>query len=295
MFRRNELVCLVSILSMTSVWTASFAQEKIYSGPQVGEELPPFTVRGVYDESAGKEMDFVSDANGKPIVLIFVHDLNRQAIGFTRILTQYTRDRAKHGLATGVVWLDNDVTEGENTLKRIRHALTDSVPIGISVDGREGPGAYGLNRKVTITVLVGKENRITGNFALVQPSLQTDLTPIVEHISKLLGTPAPKLEELTGPTERMQSSNEKPAVPNLRPYLAPIIRLDASNEQVDEAAAKLIALADKDEAVRKELGRITSTIVNAQKLENYGTPRAREFIAKWAKQYGPESSPPAPK
>ena len=101
--------------------------DKVFSGPQVGETLPPLPVRGVFDAEAGKELDFVRQADGKPIVLIFVHDVNRPSVGMTRALTMYTVQRAKDGLTTGVVWLDDDVTAAESTLQRIRHALTPGI------------------------------------------------------------------------------------------------------------------------------------------------------------------------
>ena len=46
--------------------------------------------------------------------------------------------------------------------------------MGVSVDGAEGPGAWGLNREVAMTVVVGKDGKATANFALVQPSVQSD-------------------------------------------------------------------------------------------------------------------------
>src|SRR5215213_10202669 len=102
--------------------------ERPFSGPQVGEKLPPLRVRGVFDADAGKDLDFVTQAAGRPIVLIFVHDVNRQSIGMTRALTAYTVRRARDGVATGVVWLDDDATVAEATLKRVRHALTPGAP-----------------------------------------------------------------------------------------------------------------------------------------------------------------------
>jgi hypothetical protein len=44
-------------------------KEELFSGPQVGEKLPAFKVRGVLG-SEGKELDFVTKADGKPIVLV---------------------------------------------------------------------------------------------------------------------------------------------------------------------------------------------------------------------------------
>ncbi len=267
------------------------ADEKIFSGPQVGEKLSPFKVRGVFDEAAGTEIDFVSKANGQPIVLIFVHDVNRQSISMTRILSHYTHSRAKEGLATGVVWLDDDATEAENTLKRIRHALTSDAPTGISLDGREGPGSYGLNRNVMLTILVGNQGKVAGNFALVQPSLQADLPTILESIVAVAGGTVPQLEELDGMRDMMKMTQRDPKEPqvdspNMRPLLAPLIQKTATNEAVDIAAKAIEAFIEKDEVAKKELGRIASTIVNAGKLENYGTPPAQEYLRRWAKSYG---------
>ncbi|MEQ1825526.1 MAG: hypothetical protein ABL921_06250 [Pirellula sp.] len=282
MIRTSFILVIVCILSLNA-----FGQDKVFSGPQVGEPLVPFKVRGVYDQDAGREIDFVSEANGKAIVLVFVHELNRQSIGFTRSLTQYTRDRAKDGLTTGVVWLDDDATEAEITLKRIKHGFAEKVPIGISVDGREGPGAYGLNRKVMLTILVGKENKVTGNYALVQPSLQSDLIPIVEKVVSHVGGSVPKLETLIGTNanERMQPKAAT-SVPDLRPYIAPVISRAATQEDVARAAKVVVEFVEKNEGAKTELGRIATTIVNSGRLETYGTPAAQEYLAKWAKEYG---------
>jgi hypothetical protein len=291
----NPSVQSVIALSLALVGSLA-ADEQIFSGPQVGEKLPSFKVRGAFDDDAGKDLDFVARANGKPIVLIFVHDVNRQSIGMVRILSQYTVSRAKDGLATGIVWLDDDATEAESTLKRIRHALAPGAPTGISVDGREGPGSYGLNRNVMLTILVGKEGKVTANFALVQPSLQADLPKILQSVVAVAGGKAPKLDELEGmrAMARNQPGRVEPAegqVANLRPLLAPVIRRDASDEQVDAAAKKVEERIEKDEAVRKEVGRIATTIVESGKLANYGTPRAQEHLKKWAKQYGGKPAP----
>lgn len=277
------------------------ADEPIFSGPQVGEKLPAFKVRGVFDEEAGKELDFVSQAGEKPIVLVFVHDVNRQSVSVVRVLTGYTTSRAKDGLTTGVVWLNDDATAIENRLKQMRHALTPKATNGISMDGREGPGSYGLNRNVQLTILIGKEGKVTGNFALVQPSLQVDLPKILASVVAVAGGTVPKLEELDGMREMMRRAPTQDAqAPNLRPLLQPVIKLDASKVDVEKAAKAVEEHVSKDEAAKKELGRIASTIVNNGKVENYGTATCQEYLKKWAKEYGPKTdaakdSPPEQK
>jgi hypothetical protein len=286
--RRFEIILAIAIASGFAGRLC--ADEPIYSGPQKGEKLASFKVRGVFDDEAGKEIDFVAEAKGQPIVLIFVQDANRPSIGLTRVLSAYTVSRAKDGLFTGIVWLAEDATEAENALKRMRHALTPRASTGISLDGREGPGSYGLNRNVTLTILVGKEGRVTANFALVQPSLQADLPKIVDQVVAVAGGKAPKLEEIEGVGPMMQRPAAAEPDPNLRRLITPVIRKDASPEQVDQAARALEAYVAEHDAARKEVGRIASTIVGGGKLSDYGTERAREYLRKWAKEY---VAPPA--
>jgi hypothetical protein len=265
----------------------------LFSGPQVGEALPAFTVRGVFDQDAGKELNFVASADGRPIVLIFVHDVTRPSISMTRILSQYTASRAPDGVTTGVVWLDDDATAAENQLKRIRHALAANAPIGVSVDGREGPGSYGLNRNVMLTILVGNQGKVTANYALVQPSLQVDLPKILASVVEVAGGEVPKLEDLEGMNETMRRQVASPQSPEMRPLLMPLIRRDASPEQVDEAARVIESRASKEPAIAKEIGRIANTIIRAGKLTNYGTPRAQEYLEKWGREFGEETGSPA--
>ena len=56
--------------------------------------------------------------------------------------------------------------------------LKEEIPIeiltGISPDGREGAGSYGLNRNVAQTVLIAKDGKVLHNFAFTQPMLYTD-------------------------------------------------------------------------------------------------------------------------
>lgn len=272
----------LALLSLACLSSLCIAQDPIFSGPQVGEKLGSFKVKGAFDDVAGKELDFVAAAEGKPIVLIFVHEVNRPVAGMTRILSTYTASRAKEGLATGVVWLAEDATAAENQLKTMRHALAKDAPIGISVDGKEGPGSYGLNRNVAMTILVGKENKVTANFALVQPSLQADLPKILDAVVAVAGGKAPKLEDLEG----MPAMNRDQ--PDMRPLLAPLIQKTATEEQVIAAATKVEEAAAKDPAIKRELMRITNTIINAGKLENYGTPKAQEYLKKWKDEYSPK-------
>jgi hypothetical protein len=285
---RTALLCCL-FLGPALAASAPGADDPIFSGPQVGEKLTPFKVRGVLDPHAGKDIDFIEMAKEGPVVLVFVHDLNRQSLSMTRVLTSYTKTRAKDGLTTGVVWLSDDATEAENTIKKVKGALTEGVPVGVSPDGREGPGKYGLNRKVMLTILVGNKNKVTANFALVQPSLQADLPKVLEAVVKEVGGKVPKLEELEGMPKVKDAPKQDP---NLRGLLTPVIKLTATPEEVEKAAKALEEYLAKNEATKAEVGRICNTIIDAGKLTDYGTPKAQEYLKKWAKEYGTKKDEP---
>jgi hypothetical protein len=270
--------------------------EQLFSGPQPGEELPAFEIAGVFDDDAGKRFDPITQANGKPIVLLFVHQANRPSIGMTRLLMNYIAGRQDRDVASCVIWLTPDPTQAETDLKRMRHALPSKTLIGIFPDGVEGPGTYGLNRQVTLTLLVGKENKVTANYALIQPSIQVDLPKVLQSIIDIAGGEMPDIaklqQELMRPnTEGGNPNMRKPPVADpaltekIRGYLRPMIQKDATDQQVDEAALAIETWIEQDEAARKEIARIAKTIVNSGKLENYGTQRCQQTLQKWAEKY----------
>jgi hypothetical protein len=173
----------------------------------------------------------------------------------------------------------------------MQHAMTREVLTGVSLDGREGPGAYGLNRLVQLTILVANGGKITANYALVQPSLQADLPKIAESIVEQIGGPKPTLESLLasdGSGAMRGAGQESAGVDSerLRSLLRPLIQKEATEEQVEAAAKAVEAVIAEDVAIRREIGRIASTIFRSGKLANYGTPRAQEVLRAWAKKYG---------
>jgi hypothetical protein len=172
------------------------ADDKEFSGPQAGEKLTPFKMRSVAGERLGQEIDLVRDASGKPLVMFFVHEVTRPALGLARQVLQYSASLQPDAPQAGLVLLSADATASEDWAKRASAALPRGVPVGVSLDGAEGPGAYGLNRKVAVTVLIAKENKVIANFALVQPSLAADGPKIAAAIAAACGKPSPTPAEL---------------------------------------------------------------------------------------------------
>jgi hypothetical protein len=254
--------------------------DAVFSGPQVGERLPPITAQVALGPGKGETVDFVKQAGKDPLLLVFVHEANRPSIAVMRTIVEYAFKPARP-CNVAVIFLGDDATELERFIKRAAHALPEKAPLAISKEGREGPGTYGLNRNVTLTVLVAQDAKVTANFAIVQPSLAVDAPKIAAEIAKACGEKRmPTVADLGIPREEMK--NEV----NLRPLLTPIIRKNATPEQVAKAAKELEEYVAKNDAARRELGRIAKTIVDAGKVEDYGTPDAQSLLREWAKKFG---------
>jgi hypothetical protein len=163
---------------------------KDVSGPQVGDKLTPFTMRGVLDDEAGKPIDLVKDAAGRPLVIYFLHERTRPSVALARQVLNDAANRKADGLEAGLVLLTADVAATEDWVKLVTQVLPRGVPIGISTDGAAGPPAYNLNRNIVVTVIVAKDNRVVANFALAQPSLD-DSSKITEAIAAVLAGKKP--------------------------------------------------------------------------------------------------------
>ncbi|MCA9263094.1 MAG: hypothetical protein KDA60_04575 [Planctomycetales bacterium] len=293
----SSVLCLWFLLGVAS-GTKGAAEEPFFSGPQPAEKLPQFAARYVIGEQAGQSFDLVQMAAGKPLIIIFVHERTRPSIALTRFVTQYATRQENKGLTAGVVFLTSDETETAEWLNRIRNspALPQGVPLGISPDGVEGPGAYGLNREASITVLVGNQNQVTANFAIVQPSVTADAPAIAAAIAQVMGRDEkPDLDSLGISQERAPAEMSDAEMSGFRKLLQPVIAKQASLDKVKEAAKAVEDRAAQDKAFRNHLGTVARRIIDAGKLENYGTPAAQDFLRKWSQEFGSEmQSPPRP-
>lgn len=157
--------------------------EDIFSGPQAGEPTPPFRVLDVSGPTAGKEVDYVKDWQGAPTVICFIHTLTRPGAQLMRRLDEYGNNN-KSTLRTLFVSLTADLQATERQLPHAVKALNLKCPAVISLDGAEGPGAYGLNKEVLITVIAARDNKVVGNWAIVSPN-ETDFPRLLPVLDKL--------------------------------------------------------------------------------------------------------------
>ncbi len=257
----------------------------VFSGPQVGETLPKFRVKRMFGKSTDEAFDPIATAAGKPVVVIFFHKITRPGIAAMRVVSKFLGQQKKTGVGGAVVFLTEDPTSTANWMRRARRALPAELPVGISPDGIEGPGAYGLNRKVELTILVGNRGKVTANFALVQPSTQVDVPKVLAAIVAQIGGKVPTLASLGVAERRAPARGGLPAEIGVK--LRQMIGKMATAADVEKAAVELEAVFAKRPAVAKQVGQIGRRVIKSGRLDMYGTPPARVYLKKWADKYAP--------
>ena len=271
---------MMMVFSQSSMLLAQDEAQQVFSGPQPGESMEAFDVQYAFGDIAGVTMQPLQEAGDKPTLLIFVHKLTRPAIGLTRVLTKFAEQHQK-SLYTNMIFLTDDVTATQQRLTRARQALPTKTHVTIAPQGIEGPGAYGLNRKVTLTIVFGDEQEVISNTALIEPSVQADALKVIAPIAKALKVKLPTLAELG-----VESRRAAPGEIDVRALLGPVINKAATLAEVNAAAKKVEAEFAKKPNVATHIGSIAQRIIDAGKLENYGTARAQFYLFKWAGLYG---------
>jgi hypothetical protein len=174
---------------------AAHAADPVFSGPQAGEKATPFKVVEIAGANAGKERDPITDNGGAPTALVFMHGIERSMMPLLRVVDEYGALRGD-ALKTEVIFLAADRLEGEQRVKAAAGSLKLQSRVGLSLDGAEGPGNYGLNKECLMTLVTIRDNAVTANFALVQPGI-ADAPKVLEALAKVSGDAnPPDVEEL---------------------------------------------------------------------------------------------------
>ena len=172
----------------------------IFSGPQPGEQLPPLKVKGINGETKDKTFDVIAKADGKPLVL-FLQDESglglRGLVGVSRLLAQIA-EKSEQKMHISAVFLGDTPDTVENQASKLVQHIPSGVLLGISQEGREGPGSYGLNRNVAQTVIIAKDGKVLHNFAFTQPMLRPD-PHVLGAVGEAIGVKPATLEKWLNP------------------------------------------------------------------------------------------------
>jgi hypothetical protein len=264
----------------------ALAQEKPFSGVQPGESIEPFKVLAVNGADAGREVDYISRFGDSPVFLIFLHQLDRNVAAFLHPCERFAQDRASAGLKTLIVYLAADKIEAERRMRAVIGSLRLESLVGVSLDGLEGPGSYGLNKEVAVTTIIAKDKKVSANFAIVQPGM-VDAPKVMAAVAQHVGGRVPTAEEIQAERARarpaagmvqdttMGNTAGEGDPPELANLLRNLIRLQNTRDDVDQASQQLRAWAGTDAKRRALLAQKLTTIIPLQ----YGTEYARAHMA----------------
>jgi len=165
----------------------------VFSGPQPGEPAPSFQATALTGPNAGESADPTAGAGDGVRILFFQNDSGtslRGMLAFNRVLEQVQRTTDRR-ISTSVVLLGDDPAALKEQSGRWSQMLPKSgVTVFASADGRDGPGALGLNRKVVQTVVIVRDGKTSHNFPFPQGMLRPD-PYLLGAVAEALGqTPA---------------------------------------------------------------------------------------------------------
>lgn len=237
----------LSCLAVLTFATDAAAQEKPFSGPQPGESLAPFKVLQVLSPEKSEVIQIAKPKkDAETTVLMFMHKLSEPAIGLMMTVEWYATKQKE--VTSYYIMLHEDREKARTMAQRwAQRPFFSASPMSISVDGLEGPGRYGLNRNVDMTVLVAKGNKVTHNFAINGPN-NTDAPAILTAISKTIGAKkAPSLDQIR---KEMRADRDRRRQNRIKQN--PVYKL-APNDQLGRLMVAMLFREQVNEAAIKEL------------------------------------------
>ena len=238
-------------------------QEKVFfSGPQPGQKLPPLEATAINGEAKGETFDFIAKADGQPLVL-FLQDETplglRGLVGVSRLFGQIA-EKSKQTMQMHAVFLLENQASKTSKMGYYQRELVPYIPsdvlIGISQDGREGPGSYGLNRSVAQTVIIAKDGKVLHNFAFTQPMPWPD-PHVLGAIGEAIGVQPATLEKWLNETY--------PVIPTWWNIKNPVIQIKNPAEG-EETGKMLLSGTFVRDGKNREIGHLRGTVVQFDKL-----------------------------
>lgn len=178
------LAALRDVASLAGIATLSPAQ--VVSGPEVGAALTKVDVFAPSGPRAGTTFDAAAVLGQAPGAILFVSELTRNVAPMVRGLDLLAAEHALLGFRACTVLLAGDRTAAENQLERASPALGLVYPMVVSVDGSDGPGSYGLNRKCTLTLVLANAGKVVRSVGFTDTGAQ-DVQQLEKWIVELTG------------------------------------------------------------------------------------------------------------
>lgn len=155
--------------------------DPVYSGPQVGERVPPFLAIDVTGGRKERTFDPTKEAgDGLVVYAMFTgpaRPVTRSLANLdciTREINAVAAREKRSGVKVFYVLLAPDRIEGAARLRHIWLGILPAAPATLAAEGIEGPGNWGLNRRCQLTVVVAKAGQVVFNVTTTTPGDRED-------------------------------------------------------------------------------------------------------------------------
>ena len=271
-----------------SILLNAAAADPVFSGPQPGEKTTPLKLLELMGPAEGKERDPITENAGAATTLVFVHTIERSLVPLLRVIDEYGFER-KDRLKTEIVFMFADRLE--QRVKAAARSLQLQSRVGLSLDGVEGPGNYGLNKECMMTIIAARDNQVTANFALVQPGI-VDAPKVIEALARLCDDPnPPTVEQLS--ERQMARAGGRERAGRMQRDEKTMERGRA--EPVDFSKLDLNSEAGLREAVRALIAEVRGLRAEVNELRGRGVPTGKENPVVKPKEEFPGAVPTDPK
>ncbi|MEZ5966143.1 MAG: hypothetical protein R3F56_20065 [Planctomycetota bacterium] len=174
-------VLVPSLLAWTTVLPAQTP-----SGPEAGSDLGKAQVYAPTGARAGTTFDAAAVIGQGPGALLFVGELNRNVAPLVRGLDRLAAAHGLQGFHACTVLLASDRTAAEQQVERASPALALTYPMVVSVDGVDGPGSYGLDRKCTATLVLADKGKVVRSVGYTDTGAQ-DVPQLAGWVTAMTG------------------------------------------------------------------------------------------------------------
>jgi Ca2+-binding EF-hand superfamily protein len=204
--------------------------DPVYSGPQPGEQLRGFPVTRRTRSGRDEDFDPVALAAGKPHFLMFVDDMDLGEDISAWAKVREIHQNSRTGLAATAVILGHERATGS-----FFNLLSTMFQIGYAPEGRDGPGAYGLDRNIRMTILItDAKGKVLYNFPFRQPPVDFPDPAVMGALAEVVGEDRETVEAWIN-EEWLNETTRRPKMP--RDFFA---------HRTPETAKKIIDYMDRN-------------------------------------------------
>jgi hypothetical protein len=165
-------------LGLAVTYTAVNAQDKLKSGPQVGEQVPgPFHPLNITGSEAGKKNCLYCSAGDSPVAVVFARKLTPQVKTLIKRLDQQTVKNASKEMCSFAVFCSDNEKLGDE-LKSFADGEKLSKLV-LAIDNPAGPVKYKIASDADVTVFFYDAHVVKSTYAFRTGELTDAVIPTV--------------------------------------------------------------------------------------------------------------------